>query len=80
MNHPGILLALDQGTSSSRSIVFDTRGRIVAMAQREFRQNLAAKIENPDFLADTEDLLRSGLDYDHHKAYHLIEECLVNLL
>ena len=38
MNHPGFLLALDQGTSSSRSIVFDTRGRIVAMAQREFRQ------------------------------------------
>ena len=32
------LLALDQGTSSSRSIVFDAQGRIVAMAQREFRQ------------------------------------------
>ena len=32
------LLALDQGTSSSRSIVFDVRGQIVAMAQREFRQ------------------------------------------
>ena len=32
------LLALDQGTSSSRSIVFDESGRIVAMAQREFRQ------------------------------------------
>ena len=32
------LLALDQGTSSSRSIVFDAQGRIVAMAQREIRQ------------------------------------------
>ncbi len=32
------LLALDQGTSSSRSIVFDAGGQIVAMAQREFRQ------------------------------------------
>jgi glycerol kinase len=32
------LLALDQGTSSSRSIMFDAQGRIVAMAQREFRQ------------------------------------------
>ena len=29
------LLALDQGTSSSRSIVFDERGHIVALAQRE---------------------------------------------
>ncbi|MFW2356788.1 glycerol kinase GlpK [Hydrogenophaga sp.] len=32
------LLALDQGTSSSRSIVFDHAGRVVTMAQREFRQ------------------------------------------
>jgi glycerol kinase len=32
------LLALDQGTSSSRSIVFDAGGRIVAMAQRELPQ------------------------------------------
>lgn len=32
------LLALDQGTSSSRSIVFDRDGRVVAMSQREFRQ------------------------------------------
>jgi len=38
MSRPPYLLALDQGTSSSRSIVFDTRGRIAAMAQREFRQ------------------------------------------
>ena len=32
------LLALDQGTSSSRSIVFDAQGAIVAMAQRELPQ------------------------------------------
>jgi glycerol kinase len=32
------LLALDQGTSSSRSIVFDPRGRIVASAQQELPQ------------------------------------------
>ncbi|PUE06457.1 glycerol kinase [Limnohabitans sp. T6-5] len=32
------ILALDQGTSSSRSIVFDQAGQVVAMAQREFRQ------------------------------------------
>lgn len=32
------LLALDQGTSSSRSIVFDRAGRVVAMAQIEFPQ------------------------------------------
>ena len=38
MNPSPFLLALDQGTSSSRSIVFDADGQIVAMAQREFRQ------------------------------------------
>lgn len=32
------ILALDQGTTSSRSIVFDAEGRSVAAAQREFRQ------------------------------------------
>ncbi|HRH88557.1 MAG TPA: glycerol kinase GlpK, partial [Rubrivivax sp.] len=32
------ILALDQGTSSSRSIVFDAAGRSVAMAQRELPQ------------------------------------------
>ena len=32
------LLALDQGTSSSRSIVFDQRGRVVALAQQELPQ------------------------------------------
>jgi glycerol kinase len=32
------LLALDQGTSSSRSIVFDVRGQVVAKAQQELPQ------------------------------------------
>ena len=32
------VLALDQGTTSSRAIVFDRKGRIVASAQKEFRQ------------------------------------------
>src|SRR4051812_43662739 len=32
------ILALDQGTTSSRAIVFDRSGAIVAMAQKEFTQ------------------------------------------
>ena len=32
------ILALDQGTTSSRAILFDREGRIVAKAQRDFRQ------------------------------------------
>ena len=32
------VLALDQGTTSSRAIVFDKKGNIVAKAQKEFDQ------------------------------------------
>ena len=32
------ILALDQGTTSSRAIVFDAAGRVVSLAQKEFRQ------------------------------------------
>ena len=32
------ILALDQGTTSSRAIVFDRAGAVVALAQKEFRQ------------------------------------------
>ena len=32
------LMALDQGTTSSRCIIFDKQGNIVSMAQREFEQ------------------------------------------
>ena len=38
MKKPRHLLALDQGTSSSRAIVFDAAGSVVASAQAEFRQ------------------------------------------
>jgi glycerol kinase len=32
------ILAFDQGTTSSRAIVFDHDGSIVAVAQKEFKQ------------------------------------------
>ncbi|MCG2617885.1 glycerol kinase GlpK [Terrimonas sp. NA20] len=33
------ILALDQGTTSSRSMLFDQQGNIVSMAQKEFKQH-----------------------------------------
>ena len=33
------ILALDQGTTSSRAILFDKRGEMLAVAQKEFRQH-----------------------------------------
>lgn len=38
MSKPSFILALDQGTTSSRAIVFDHSGSIVAVAQKEFHQ------------------------------------------
>lgn len=38
MSRPYALLAIDQGTTSSRAIVFDHGGQILASAQQEFRQ------------------------------------------
>ncbi|MDZ7617767.1 MAG: glycerol kinase GlpK, partial [Patescibacteria group bacterium] len=38
MQKKNYILALDQGTTSSRAIVFDHASRIVASAQKEFRQ------------------------------------------
>jgi len=32
------ILSLDQGTTSSRAIVFDKQGSIVSIAQKEFTQ------------------------------------------
>ena len=37
------ILALDQGTTSSRAIVFDHDGAIRAVAQREFRADLTRR-------------------------------------
>ncbi|MBC8012163.1 MAG: glycerol kinase, partial [Burkholderiales bacterium] len=38
MSTPRHVLALDQGTTSSRALVFDHAGRVVASARREFPQ------------------------------------------
>ena len=42
MSDSPLLLAIDQGTTSSRAIVFDSRGAIRTVAQREFRQHYPA--------------------------------------
>jgi predicted nucleotidyltransferase component of viral defense system len=50
------------------------------VSQREFRDNLAEKLSNPSFLGDTEDLLRTGLGYDHREAHRFVDEHLMSLL
>ncbi|MDE1980218.1 MAG: glycerol kinase, partial [Betaproteobacteria bacterium] len=36
---PSLIAALDQGTSSSRTLIVDLQGRVLASAQREFTQH-----------------------------------------
>lgn len=64
------VLALDQGTSSSRSIVFDHHGQVVALAQREFTQHFpqpgwvehdAHEIWHSQLATAQEALARAGL-------------------
>ncbi|AGH51150.1 glycerol kinase [Sphingomonas sp. MM-1] len=43
MAEPRHILAIDQGTTSTRSIVFDAEARVVATAQREFAQHYPAQ-------------------------------------
>jgi len=38
MSKPRYIMALDQGTTSSRTIIFDQRGEMVSVAQRPFNQ------------------------------------------
>ena len=53
------VLALDQGTTSSRAIVFDAAGRVRGLAQVEFPQHFPA----PDRVEhDPQDIVRTQFD------------------
>src|SRR5262247_4101802 len=53
------LMALDQGTTSSRAILFDGSGAIIALAQREFKQHYP----QPGWVEhDPDDLFRTQRD------------------
>lgn len=64
------LLALDQGTTGSRALVFETDGRVVAAARREFAQSYprpgwiehdAMEIRDTQLAAAEEALVKAGL-------------------
>ena len=63
---PDHLLALDQGTTSTRAIVFSREGRSVAVAQREFRQHYPApgwvEHDPEDIWRDTLAVAREAID------------------
>ncbi len=74
MNH---ILALDQGTTSSRALVFDRQGQVVAMAQQEFGQHFpqagwvehdAAEIWSSQLAVARQALQRAGLGAHQMRA------------
>ena len=62
MTEPRFILAIDQGTTSSRAMLFDAAGRPAGMAQREFTQHFpqGGWVEH-----DAEDIWRSTVDVVH---------------
>ena len=62
------VLALDQGTTSSRAILFNRAGEIVSLAQKEFRQIYpqAGWVEHDpeDIWRDTQATLRQVVEQD----------------
>ena len=51
------VMALDQGTTSSRCILFDRQGNIVSMAQKEFTQ----VYPKPGWVEHDRDMVISGI-------------------
>lgn len=71
------ILSLDQGTTSSRAIVFNKSGDIISIAQREFTQiypvpgwveHDAAEIWSTQVAVAAEAVLKAGLKSDHLAA------------
>ncbi|MBQ4561098.1 MAG: glycerol kinase GlpK [Clostridia bacterium] len=67
------IMSLDQGTTSSRAIIFDRSGSIVALSQKEFRQIFPApglveqdanEIWNTQITVAKEALEKTGLSFD----------------
>lgn len=71
------ILTMDQGTTSSRSIIYDKKGEVVAVAQQEFRQIFpkegwvehdAEEIWSSQMAVAFEAILKAGLTYKDIEA------------
>ena len=77
MSLPKYILSLDQGTTSSRAIVFDKEGNIVSVSQREFNQfypepgwveHDANEIWSSQVATATEAIVKAGLSPENIAA------------
>ena len=77
-------LGLTLGKASPKTIVEAFRKYMKEeghnVSQKEFRENVAKKMKTKSFLADTDSLLRPGVEYNAPKAHALVERALLQLL
>jgi len=77
-------LGLTLGKANPNTVVRTFRKYIeiggYSVSKMEFMQNLLKKIQTKSFLADTDNLLRPAITYDHKAAFRLIVEQLLELL
>ena len=77
-------LGLTLGKANPKTVVQTFRKYMneegLAVSRREFRENLAKKMNMKSFLADTNSLLRPGIAYQAQDAYHLVDEKVLQLL
>ena len=76
--------AVTRGNAEPRRIVEVFQEYMEAWGQRVtkkmFERNLALKMEDYDFLHDTDGLLRPGVDYQPQDAFEFVEDDILDLL
>lgn len=82
MSKSSAILAIDQGTTSSRAIVFDTSANIISVAQQEFKQYYPADgwVEHSpdDIWQSTLSVVRKALEEAESKNYKVVSLGITN--
>lgn len=76
--------ALMHGQATPGRVVASFEGHMredgLQVSRREYEGNVAAKLTEPDFLRDTDVLLRPGVSYDPELAWSCVRERLIDRL
>lgn len=79
-----LFLGLSQGQADPQKIIesfqFYMKEEGHKVSKKEFQNNLALKMKDPDFLGDITALLRPGVEYNSDKAHKLVLEELLERL
>lgn len=77
-------LGLTKGKANPETIVKCFKNYMessrLRVSAREYRMNMEAKLSLPEFRSDTEDILRTGLEYPIDEAYELFDMEVLSVL